>query len=105
MSAEAWAGCACHEAPWAQHRVSEGHVAVRFGDAGHRWVVTLNGQDVTDQCLEANADHGYVVLYELNENGKRHRCQNGLDHAAKRMHRGVVTIARLPEQYDGPSDG
>ena len=44
-------------------RLGEYHIGVRFGDGGRDWVVTLDGVEVQNDCVELLAgDPGVVVL-------------------------------------------
>lgn len=54
--------CATCDPP-APVRISESHIAVRFGDANPRWTVLLDGIDVTHDCTEALAGQdGWVAM-------------------------------------------
>lgn len=52
----------CEGTPLPEEQQGEGHVSVRFGSL--RFVVLLNGEDVSSLCPEAFAgEDGWVLLY------------------------------------------
>lgn len=52
-------------------RTSEGHVAVRFGDAVLK--VFLDDEDVSNNCTEAHVDEGWVLLCDKHTSKLRNR--------------------------------
>ena len=47
-------------------------------------IITLNGEDVTNDCFEMLlGPRGYVLVYSVNDEGKRHFCDN---HPGPRRH-------------------
>ena len=73
--------------------LSEGHVAVRFG--AHRFVILLNGEDVSMLCPEAmGGEDGWAILYTRLRSDNAF-CGNGRNHAfAERVHGSVQVLSR-----------
>lgn len=81
----------CAGEPEASERLSEGHVAVRFGDA-YRFTVLLNGEDVSRDCIEALADReGWALLV----GPPKEVCPGG-DHPVVHREHGDVQIQSRP---------
>jgi hypothetical protein len=68
--------------PPGPNRLDDHHVGTRFGDRNNgsgEWHVLLNGEDVTEHCVEALAgDNGFVIVYDLDGvTGWRYLCPFG----------------------------
>lgn len=76
----------CEPLTLSPHRLSEGHVAVRFKDT-LAYRVFLNGADVSNDCTEAMAGReGWVILW-----GGRAAC-HGCNHACQVLRHGEVRV-------------
>lgn len=101
---EGCVGCnpALHPAGQRQGRLSEAHVGVHLGDRGPEWLVSHDGHDVTDLCVEAMAgDPGWVLLHVPVAPGNHRDIEVhfGPDpHAALAVFAGSVRISRKPSE-------
>lgn len=125
MTPEGAVRCAyCRDDDWGlpheKERVSEAHWGVRFSPffrsksecvvlGAHpgemtewRWKITLDGEDVTDNCLEFEwGNPGWVALYHRNSEGKRVMCKGAplhtdFAHALAYIERGNVKAEKIP---------
>ena len=95
-----WITCPCPDCgiiARTGERISEGHVAMRFGDRapGTRWEITLNGIRIEAACVEAlGGEDGWALLYA---DPRRATSLCG-DHRCTRLKRGRVEI-RMTRSY------
>lgn len=77
----------------------EGHIGVRFGQAGGGWLVTLDGTDCTNDVMEADSVGGWVIAYipDPDVAAPKRSVMGHYDHAVAALLEGNVTVTKVPK--------